>query len=599
MTEFRIADTFTDSLVRLTPEEQKRAKLTVFDLQVDPKNQGMNFHRLGRIKDKNFWSVRVSDDLRIIVHQTAESLLVCYVDHHDRAYAWAERRRLDVHPITGAAQLVEIRELVEEVIVPRFIEVTMPAPPKPKLFASIAEATLLSYGVPTDWLSEVRSADEDSILQIAEHLPAEAAEALLEIATGGVPPVPRPETPTPDPFAHPDALRRFRVMHDVDELERALNAPWEKWLVFLHPAQRRLVERNFNGPARVAGSAGTGKTIVALHRAVFLARQDPGARALLATFSESLANALHTKLRLLISNEPRLGERIEVHSLDVMAARLFERKYEESGGQPVILLGYSQGGAIIRGMLAYAAETDPTFGTTMVDSAFFFASVHEGSYVARFGVATENFLTNPVTILNSYGTSVLAYQAARWIADQANLFIDRPAIHDLDPEGQWMAWANSPARQLPPIEYYNAYGSIQVKVSACGYLVGCWDAPFGDTNLGDMVILQGNNANPYDGPRPLGGSRFSVNGSVEWEVSGIVRCNAAKLAIPVVGPAVAAAELAKVAEAAGTSPAQHMNFPDHTGSFTVSHCGTGGQVILADEVLALIRAKLGAGGYTC
>ncbi len=283
----------------------------------------------------------------------------------------------------------------------------------------------------------------------------------------------------------------------------------------------------------------------------------------------------------------------------VLLKELVEQKYEESGGQPVILLGYSQGGAIIRGMLAYAAETDPTFGTTMVDSAFFFASVHEGSYVARFGVATENFLTNPVTILNSYGTSVLAYQAARWIADQANLFIDRPAIHDLDPEGQWMAWANSPARQLPPIEYYNAYGSIQVKVSACGYLVGCWDAPFGDTNLGDMVILQGNNANPYDGPRPLGGSRFSVNGSVEWEVSDIVRYNAAKLAVPVVGPAVAAAELAKVAEAAGTSPVQHMNFPDHTGSFSVSHCGSGGQVILADEVLALIRAKLGAGGYTC
>ncbi|MCA9830336.1 MAG: hypothetical protein KC495_07695 [Dehalococcoidia bacterium] len=114
-----------------------------------------------------------------------------------------------------------------------------------------------------------------------------------------------------------------------------------------------------------------------------------------------------------------------------------------------------------------------------------------------------------------------------------------------------------------------------------------------------MVIPQGNNANPYDGPRPLGGSRFSVNGSVEWEDSDMARYNAAKLAIPVVGPAVAAAELAKVAEAAGTSPVQHMNFPDHTGSFTVSHCGTGGQVFLADEVLALIRAKLGAGGYTC
>ena len=113
-------------------------------------------------------------------------------------------------------------------------------------------------------------------------------------------------------------------MHDVEELDRALEFPWEKWTIFLHPAQRALVERVFNGPARVAGSAGTGKTIVALHRAAFLARANPDSRVLLATFSEPLANALRTKLRRLISNEPRLGERIEVHSLDSIGQRLYE-----------------------------------------------------------------------------------------------------------------------------------------------------------------------------------------------------------------------------------------------------------------------------------
>jgi superfamily I DNA/RNA helicase len=85
-----------------------------------------------------------------------------------------------------------------------------------------------------------------------------------------------------------------------------------------------LVERDYNGPARVAGSAGTGKTIVALHRAVFLARKNPAARVVLATFSETLANALRTKLRRLISNEPSLGERLEVHALDAIGQRLYE-----------------------------------------------------------------------------------------------------------------------------------------------------------------------------------------------------------------------------------------------------------------------------------
>jgi superfamily I DNA/RNA helicase len=112
-------------------------------------------------------------------------------------------------------------------------------------------------------------------------------------------------------------------MNDVEELERALDYPWEKWTIFLHPAQQQLVERDFGGPARVSGSAGTGKTIVALHRAVYLARKHPESRVLLTTFSEPLANALRTKLFRLIGSEPRLGERLDVHSLDAIGQRLY------------------------------------------------------------------------------------------------------------------------------------------------------------------------------------------------------------------------------------------------------------------------------------
>lgn len=325
MTEFRIADTFTDSLARLTGDEQKAVKTTAFDLQVNPANPGMSLHKLDRAKDKNFWSVRVSADIRIIVHKTESNLLLCYVDHHDKAYEWAERRKLETHPKTGAAQLVEIRERIEEVVVPRYIETIKPVPAKLKVFALLSDETLLSYGVPPEWLADVKNADEDSILELADHLPAEAAEALLDIATGVTPPLPSPVMPGTDPFAHPDAQRRFRVMSNVEELEQALSYPWEKWTIFLHPNQQQLIERDFNGPARVSGSAGTGKTIVALHRAVFLARKNPDARVLLTTFSETLANALRTKLKRLISSEPRLAERLEVHSMDAIGLRLFER----------------------------------------------------------------------------------------------------------------------------------------------------------------------------------------------------------------------------------------------------------------------------------
>jgi mRNA-degrading endonuclease RelE of RelBE toxin-antitoxin system len=323
--KFFIADTFTDSLARLTADEQKAAKTTAFDLQANPKQPSLQFHKLERAKDPRFWSVRGSLDLRLIVHKEGDDLVACYVGHHDDAYAWAERRRLEVHPTTGAAQIVEIRQTVREIVVPKYVEEERPTLPAPKLFTHLSDDSLLAFGVPPEWLGDVRDATEVTILDLCDHLPGEAAEALLEIATGSMP---KPVAPAPtaaDPFEHPDAQRRFRIMRNADELERALDAPWDKWTVFLHPEQRALVERSFAGPARVSGSAGTGKTIVALHRAVFLARRDSETRVLLTTFSETLANALRMKLRRLISNEPRLAERIDVSALDAIGRRLYER----------------------------------------------------------------------------------------------------------------------------------------------------------------------------------------------------------------------------------------------------------------------------------
>ena len=324
---FRIADTFTGSLTRLTSDEQRAVKTTAFDLQLDPTNPGMQFHKLERARDKRFWSVRVSSDLRLIVHRTDSSLLLCYTDHHDAAYRWAERRKLEVHPTTGAAQLVEMRETVLEITVPRYtdtynqVEVTRP---RQLLFDRCSDDDLLGYGVPPEWLEDVRSATEDTLLTLTDHLPAEAAEALLDLATGVTPRVAEPNAAGANPFDHPDAQRRFRVMNDVEELERALTYPWEKWTVFLHPAQEQLVARDYSGSARVSGSAGTGKTIVALHRAAHLVRTDPDARVLLTTFSDTLANALRTKVRRLIGDKPQLGERLDVLALNAVGRRLYE-----------------------------------------------------------------------------------------------------------------------------------------------------------------------------------------------------------------------------------------------------------------------------------
>lgn len=361
--EFRIAESFTDSLARLNGHEQKAVKTTAFDLQLNPAHPSMQFHRIEKTRDENFWSVRVNQDIRIIVHKSASSLLLCYVNHHDDAYAWARRRKIETHPRTGAAQLVEIRERVEEQVPSRAIatQPAPPTPPAPPLFAHIDSSKLLGYGVPTEWLDDVQQADEENLFDLLEHLPEEAAEALLELATGNEPvtlettiladaAVPEPPVqPALDQaaFAHPDAQRRFRVIQNVEELERALDYPWERWTIFLHPAQRRLVERAYSGPTRIAGSAGTGKTIVALHRAVFLARRHPQAQVVLLTFSLALANALHHKMVRLVGNEPAVRERIRIYTTREFAHDL----YTEALGPPALVQPTQ-----LREMLVQAAQ---------------------------------------------------------------------------------------------------------------------------------------------------------------------------------------------------------------------------------------------------
>ena len=334
--QFRIADSFTKALGKLNAQEQSAAKITVFDLQQDPSAPGLQFHRIDKSKDPNFWSIRSNRDIRVIVHKTAASFLICYVDHHDDAYKWAERRRIETHPKTGAAQIVEVRERVEEIALPVY---TTPEPqvaavahvPQerflPPLFLELSEEDLLGVGVPQDWVADVRQSSEDGFFELADHIPAEAAEALLDYVGTGM--LRKPEEPATgvNPFDHPDAQRRFRVLDDVEELERALDYPWDQWAIFLHPSQRRVVEQKFSGPARVSGSAGTGKTVVALHRAAAVLKKDRQAKVLLTTFSSPLANALKHKLRMLTGSNGSDGSNVTILPFEGVARDLFTLAY--------------------------------------------------------------------------------------------------------------------------------------------------------------------------------------------------------------------------------------------------------------------------------
>ena len=186
-------------------------------------------------------------------------------------------------------------------------------------------------------------------------LPAEAAEALLQYATAGALPISAP-APLADAYAHPDAQRRIGLIVDEEELRQALEYPWERWSVFLHPSQRVVVERRVGGPARVSGSAGTGKTVVALHRAVALARKNPHARLLLTTFSAPLARSLAVKLAVLAPDTGGIAPRITVSDWHGVADELFQLIH---GRRPRIIAT-----DILRTMIAKAAEAAGVRGFT-------------------------------------------------------------------------------------------------------------------------------------------------------------------------------------------------------------------------------------------
>lgn len=320
------ASTFTKALGRLSAAEQKQVKITTVDLALDPTGNGLQLHRVEAAP--GFWTARVSQDIRLVLHMDGARTLIAYVGHHDDAYRWAERRRLVPHERTGAMQFVEIIERTEEsplapapVHEPHVAPSTLPAS---RPFAPLTDDQLLDVGVPRDWLETVRAADLASVDGLFARLPDEAAEALLDVATGGrlEDHVALRALPGADPFAHPDAQRRFRAVEGLEELKAALDAPFEQWAVFLHPTQRALVEKAWSGPARVSGSAGTGKTIVALHRAAHLAHR-PGAHVLLTSFSPALAEALQHKVDLLTGASGQVRTRVTVAALDQIALSLY------------------------------------------------------------------------------------------------------------------------------------------------------------------------------------------------------------------------------------------------------------------------------------
>jgi superfamily I DNA/RNA helicase/mRNA-degrading endonuclease RelE of RelBE toxin-antitoxin system len=328
-----ISSDFLSAFSEIPRKEQKRVREFVEAFKQDPEAPRFNYEKIKGAVDKNIRSVRIDHEYRGIVLKPEQGnvYLLLWVDSHDRAYSWAVTKSFNINPVTGSIQVVD---LSTEDVLPKDDEKLSSF-----LFGSYTDKDLIQISVPEVLIPLVRSVTDDIALdKIEPHLPQEAYESLFMLAAGeeiedikhDIKKNKLDADLRIDDFEKAlnnlDTKRRFHVVEEELELAEILNWPLEKWRVFLHPSQYKIVRKVYNGPARVLGGAGTGKTVVAMHRAKFLAEQvwtNTNNRILFTTFTRNLASDIQENLKKICSDS--VLRRIEVINLDAWVAHLLKK----------------------------------------------------------------------------------------------------------------------------------------------------------------------------------------------------------------------------------------------------------------------------------
>jgi hypothetical protein len=340
--------------------------------QADPTSSSINYENIKGAKDPNLKSVRLNDDWRGIVFKPSKGdvYVLLYVDHHDAAYRWAENRKLTINPVTGAMQMVMLEHVVEHETVGLEQEAPSDAAPVQSsesvavlLFSELSDTELMSLGVPAELLPAVRKiGSEEALDALQSRLPAEAYEGLFLVAAGDtVNQVLQSRETRVDQaidtsdfvaaLATAESQSRFVVVDD-EAMQAIMNAPLAQWRVFLHPTQNKLARGDRSGPVRVLGGAGTGKTVLAMHRARWLAenRALGGKKVLFTTFTRNLALDIEENLKTLCSADTM--SKIEVKNLDAWVSGFMRaRKLEHR-----IIYDRKQDGALQAWQVALAAK---------------------------------------------------------------------------------------------------------------------------------------------------------------------------------------------------------------------------------------------------
>ena len=341
-----ISSDFLSSFAALPRQVQKKVTEFISKFKTNSKSSGINIEKIKDGTDKNMCSVRIDNTYRGILVKQEESnvYLLLWVDHHDEAYAWAKRKKCSINKATGSVQIFDVQVTEEKTAVPG-------------IFDNIKNEDLLSLGVPESLCEFTRSLKTTELFhENINVFPHDVVEPLSWIVEGiDISEVieayaeNKPETVSVDlaeALKAPLNMQSFVVLEGEDELKRIMAAPLEKWRIFLHPTQRKIVYKNYSGPARVLGGAGTGKTVVAMHRAKYLAsRINNNDKILFTTFTSNLASDIRENLKKICSVDEM--RKIEVINLDAWVTQFLR----EQGYKYKIIYGDEIHGLIEKAVL--------------------------------------------------------------------------------------------------------------------------------------------------------------------------------------------------------------------------------------------------------
>jgi superfamily I DNA/RNA helicase len=334
---------------------QKRV-YEVFEKFAGSTHAGLHLEKLTHQKDPRLRTIRINDFWRGVVlkSESGASYLLLKVLPHDKANDWAAKHRASVNEAT---QGIEIRNDVALERATAGLRALADEKPS-RLFPTSVypDKVLRSLGVDEDILPIIRLVPDETHLEaLHKVLPEQQYDVLLGLASGMsaedidrelVQAYAPSETRSTDAAAGDElgsAMARSRgrvaLVSGADELLEILERPFDAWRVFLHPSQHRVAyHEGYSGPARVTGGPGTGKTVVALHRAYHLARRlppdAPDGSVLLTTYTKDLAAELERSRDVLVTEES-VRARIRVVNVDALANEIVRA---DRGGAPLKLV---------------------------------------------------------------------------------------------------------------------------------------------------------------------------------------------------------------------------------------------------------------------